>query len=94
MDSKEKSFGAELPIDLIEAFTSLIEDRGFLKKKAVEGSLRLFLALPFSAQAMVVSGGAGAGEELRDVLRELVQDVIDQGFEAGSKLRPRNAPSK
>ena len=88
----EKMFGAELPVDLIDAFTDQVDKDGFVKKKAVEGLIRLFLALPHSARSVVVSGGSGAGEELRDILREIVQDVIDQGYESGKMLRQKQKP--
>ena len=88
-NNDEKMFGAEIPVCLIEAFTDQIAKDGFLKKKAVEGAIRLFLSLPLSARSMIVSGGSGAGEELREVMREIAEDVIEQGRLVAQKQRQK-----
>jgi hypothetical protein len=73
-NDEEKSFGAEIPVDLIEQFQEQMAERGILKKKAVLAMVKLWLALPQSAQYDLLGGAEPTS--LMDLIRSVVKDEL------------------
>lgn len=71
-NGEEKSFGAEVPVSLIEQFQDQAADRGYLKKRAVLAMVKLWLSLPQSVQSDLLAGEDP--KTLESLIRSIVRD--------------------
>ena len=53
-DPSEKNVSAYINPKVAEAFSEQSEERGYLKRKAIEGALKVFICLPPEIQVAVM----------------------------------------
>ena len=56
--------GFSIDDKLYEEFSKLVDDSGYIKYRAVEGALRVFMALPPEAQGLLMSNNVDAKDLL------------------------------
>ena len=69
-----------LPDAEAERFDAQVKDRGFVKQRASQAALRLWMDLPVEVQARLISQQLNA-----NLLVELVQQALEQRIEAGDR---------
>ncbi len=70
--TKNKQMGADLAVELVDKFQAQIEQRGFKKKRALQGAIELWLSLPDELQVFIISGSCGENV-FEDLLRYIMK---------------------
>lgn len=83
---KEKLLSAELAAELVEKFAEQVKNHGFKQKRALQGAVELWLSLPASLQAHILSGECGE-DVLAGMIRYIVTNRIDALREKLESLR-------
>jgi hypothetical protein len=91
-----KVISAELDSELVERFCNQVDARGFKKKRALAGAVELWLSLPPSLQAYVLSDECGE-DVFAEMMNYILNNQIDQIRErigdrlAGSRVHLQKA---
>lgn len=92
-NTKEKPLGAELDSELVDAFLKQVESRGFKKKRALGGALKVWISLPTEIQAKTLDDAFGENV-FSGLLHYLINNEISQmGVELRTQLQNAKTPA-
>jgi len=83
MVNERKSVGIDINVELSNAFSEQLEERGYIKYRAVEGAIRAFMALPPELQVEIMSK---PNNDIYEILTVAFRDKDAQDFL--SSLKP------
>ena len=67
----KKSFNVDVSDAVSDEFSAQVDERGYTKYRAVEGALRVFMALPADIQVKLMSNG------IEDIVNLLTEALLD-----------------
>lgn len=71
MAMHQKSFNVDIDEKISDAFSAQVEQQGYVKYRAIEGALRVFMSLPLELQSQFISN------DIDDVYTTLVRGLVD-----------------
>lgn len=92
-NANEKLLSADVDSKLRDEFYKQVENRGFIKKRAIAAALQLWLSLPREVQARALDGAFG-NDVISDILNYILNNEITQiRKEILTQLEAAKAPS-
>ncbi len=76
---KKKNFGGDIDVEVIKAFDLQVEERGYIKKRAVEGAAKFWIKLPAEVQTALMAGGFDDSNSLVPLVRQVILDLKESG---------------
>ena len=76
----EKNLGGMMDSNLVEEFTSQVDDRGSKIKRSLVAAVKLWIELPAEIQALLLNQSLDANSFV-----SLIQEIVDERINAGRK---------
>ena len=89
----EKNLGGMMDSEVVDLFTSQVNERGHKNKRALEAAVRLWISLPEEIQARLLNKTLSENSFI-ELVNQIVDERIAAGHEAGSELVRRRKKKK
>jgi len=88
-NAKQKLLSADLDSAVVERFYEQVENRGFKKKRALQGAVEFWLSLPVGLQAHILTGECGQ-DVLAGAIKYILRNQMDELREKFDDLRTKS----